>query len=271
MGKVISSLAAHAKDEPNVHRKRGIIQMEAIQALTGVRHVQPLVEIQSELKQKGIVLSISEIKQRLSDNRKALRAGKTLTQAVAPVVKQPEAFVASIEPQVPGWNEPSQSKPEYSNPWAAFDLFREKYRQPKIMLNPNTVHDQAKGKDKIRRDPTRPDASVPYYAQRAMVELNNFVCPVLGLKEGESVQIKGRLRIIKMVTDHIIPEVDGGLTTPENIRMVSMIANELKNRFKLSDEQVRARYAESGYTRYEIPVEHLAVFQMYNASGWVPA
>lgn len=94
-------------------------------------------------------------------------------------------------------------------------------------------------------DPTHPRAWIPNWVRYAKRLESNFTCPITGWKETDFFQDKsgrGPVRIVgKLTMDHTIPGAMGGLTTDENIRAISELANTKKGSLLVSDEELRQR------------------------------
>jgi hypothetical protein len=113
------------------------------------------------------------------------------------------------------------------------------------------------------RGQTDPNAGIPGHVLLGMKIELNFTDPVLGLREGTWVR-KGKIaQRICLEPDHRLARKHGGLTTPENIRLISNIANRFKSDAKLTDENIRERFVESGLAPFDVPKEHAAVLEQY--------
>lgn len=152
--------------------------------------------------------------------------------------------------------------------WADFDLYKSKYHAPKRDLNPRKEPLGIK-RERRETDPTRPNATVPYHVRMGMKERSKFTCSVLGIKEGTPLRLGDQCCIVMLELDHIIPRVEGGETSPANVRMISNIANGFKLEAHLSDEQIKARYEESGYEMVAIPEQELLILKKYGVTEFI--
>jgi hypothetical protein len=71
----------------------------------------------------------------------------------------------------------------------------------------------------------------------------------------QDVQKRGPIRAVGTLTmDHILPGSLGGLTTDENIRAFSELANTKKGNLTVTDEELRSRLL-TVYYRVDIPAD----------------
>lgn len=116
-------------------------------------------------------------------------------------------------------------------------------------------------------DPQHPRAFIPNYVRYAKRKEVGFRCVVTGWHESDYFQDvcgHGPIRLVgRLTVDHIIPGALGGLTTDDNIQMVSEFANTKKGSNQINNEELRKRLLEH-HTRVELPDDVLAVLRKYN-------
>jgi hypothetical protein len=107
-------------------------------------------------------------------------------------------------------------------------------------------------------DPTHPRAWIPQHVRWAKRKAVDFRCPITGWHEldyYQDVQKRGSIRAVGTLTmDHILPGSLGGLTTDENIRAFSELANTKKGNLTVTDEELRDRLL-AVYYRVDIPAD----------------
>jgi hypothetical protein len=114
-------------------------------------------------------------------------------------------------------------------------------------------------------DPTHSRAWIPpfvRYAKRAQV---NFICPITNWKETDWYRGigGGPFKLVGPLTlDHIQPGAKGGLSTDENIRAISMLANTKKGHKTISDEDLRNSILSS-YSLVSMPPDLNEVLAKY--------
>lgn len=116
-------------------------------------------------------------------------------------------------------------------------------------------------------DPQHPRAFIPNYVRYAKRKELGFKCAVTGWSETDYFQDvtgHGPIRLVgRLTADHIIPGASGGLTTDDNIQMVSEFANTKKGSKLISNEELKERLLEH-HQRIELPEDVLAVLRKYN-------
>jgi len=119
-------------------------------------------------------------------------------------------------------------------------------------------------------DPTHARAWIPdfvRYAKRAAV---NFRCPISGWLETDWYRGIGGgpfRKVGSLTMDHIVPGAAGGLTTDENIRAMSFLANSKKGHKLLTDEEL-SRQIHSSYRIVEMPADLLEVLNKYGITQY---
>jgi hypothetical protein len=97
--------------------------------------------------------------------------------------------------------------------------------------------------------PSHPRAWIPNWVRYAKRQSCNFTCPITGWKETDffqDTQGRGPIRMVgKLTMDHIVPGASGGLTTDDNIRAISELANTKKGSLAVSDDELRERLHNS--------------------------
>lgn len=104
-------------------------------------------------------------------------------------------------------------------------------------------------KQYLPMDPSHPRAWIPNWVRYAKRKQVDFTCPITGWKETDffqDQQRRGPVRLVgKLTMDHILPGSLGGLTSDENIRAISELANTKKGNQPISDEELRERLHSS--------------------------
>lgn len=162
--------------------------------------------------------------------------------------------------------------PVKSNPWAYYE---EKYKaawrvenQKRDKLNPRQSPLPV-SRYRRNNDSFGPNSRIPAYAIYGMKEEANYTCPILGLREGQFVRKGNKVLRIELTNDHSqIPRSEGGRTVPENSRIVSNLANMFRSNAKLSDDEVKFRYQESGYQVFHVIPEHADILSQYGIKAW---
>lgn len=114
-------------------------------------------------------------------------------------------------------------------------------------------------------DPTHPRAFIPPHVRYAKRKQVGFTCPITGWTEKDWYRgvSGGPFRKVGPLTiDHIIPGALGGLTTDENIRAISALANSKKGHKSISDEELRAQLFR-GYKIVSMPDDLEAILTKY--------
>lgn len=115
-------------------------------------------------------------------------------------------------------------------------------------------------------DPTHPRSFIPLYVRYAKRALVGFRCPITGWKETDwyrDKQGRGSFRFVGRLTiDHILAGANGGLTTDENIRAISMIANSKRGSRTVSDEEL-GNAILTAYERVDPPEELVDLHKKY--------
>ena len=116
-------------------------------------------------------------------------------------------------------------------------------------------------------DPSHPRAFIPNYVRYAKRKQAGFRCAVTGWHEADyfrDVSGRGPVRLVgRLTVDHIIPGALGGLTTDDNIQMVSEFANTKKGSNQINNEELKIRLSEH-HQRVELPEDILAMLRKYN-------
>jgi hypothetical protein len=148
--------------------------------------------------------------------------------------------------------------------WSKYDWARpfaeEEARQSPEILDP--AHDY---KQYLPADPTHPRAWIPPYVRWAKRKAVDFACPITGWKESDWFRGIGGgpyRKVGTLTIDHITAGANGGLTTDENIRAISYLANSIKGHKDVNDEDLRKRIFGS-YKVVFMPDDLLAMLDKY--------
>jgi len=116
-------------------------------------------------------------------------------------------------------------------------------------------------------DPSHPRAFIPNYVRWAKRYLAGFRCLITGWHETDYFQdIDGRgpIRLVgRLTADHKLPGSLGGLTTDENIQMISCFANTKKGNSGITNEELTERLLKT-HKKLELPEDLKQSLQKYN-------
>jgi hypothetical protein len=148
--------------------------------------------------------------------------------------------------------------------WQKYDWARP-FADEEARQTPEILAPQFDYKQFLPLDPTHPRAWIPPHVRWAKRKQVDFTCPITGWKESEWFRGNGGgpYRKVGILTiDHIVPGASGGLTTDENIRAISALANSIKGSKTITDEELRLRIHGS-FTRVYMPEDLLAMLEKY--------
>lgn len=152
--------------------------------------------------------------------------------------------------------------------WKKYDWARP-FADEDERLNP-TADPSREYRQYLPLDPTHPRAWIPPYVRWAKRKQVNFQCPITGWKETDwfrGIQGGPYRRVGVLTMDHILPGAKGGLTTDENLRALSSLANTKKGHREISDEQLRLNIL-SAYKVVFMPEDLLKVLTEYNITQY---
>lgn len=121
-------------------------------------------------------------------------------------------------------------------------------------------------------DPSHPRAYIPFHVRWAKRYKVGFTCPITGWHESDwyrgITSDTGPYRRVGILTmDHIIPGAAGGLTTDENVRAISSLANAKKAHKQISDAELKEKLLAS-FERVTMPEDLLAVLNKYGVTQY---
>jgi hypothetical protein len=153
--------------------------------------------------------------------------------------------------------------------WSRYDWARP-FAEEEARLNPDLLDPQHEYRQYLPAEPSHPRAWIPPYVRWAKRKQVDFTCPITGWKETDWFRGNGGgpfRRIGTLTMDHIIPGALGGLTTDENIRAISYLANSIKGHKQVSDEDLRKRVLGS-YKIVSMPEDLLMVLDKYGITSY---
>ena len=149
--------------------------------------------------------------------------------------------------------------------WSKYDWARP-FAEEEAKSAPEILDPQHEYRQYLPPDPMHPRAWIPPYVRWAKRNQVHFTCPITGWKETDwfkGINGHGPYRKVGVLTmDHIIPGASGGLTTDENVRAISYLANSLKGHKPLTDEELRKRIL-GAYQSVYMPEELLQILNKY--------
>ena len=153
--------------------------------------------------------------------------------------------------------------------WSKYDWARP-FASEEARLNPEILEPEHDYKQYLPLDPTHPRAWIPPHVRWAKRKQVDFTCPITGWKESDWYRSYsgGPYRKIGTLTiDHIVPGALGGLSTDENIRAISALANSKKGHKTVSDEELREHLFKAFKTVY-MPEDLLAMLNKYIVTSY---
>ena len=158
---------------------------------------------------------------------------------------------------------------EHDEYWKKYDWARE-LADTELRLNP--APDKADDyKQYLPDNPAHPRAWIPPHVRYAKRREVGFRCPVTGWSEGDWYRGafgNGPYKRIGILTiDHILPGAAGGMTTDENTRAISLLANMKKGAKQISEEDLRRQILQS-YKLIEMPIDLLEMLNKYGISQY---
>jgi len=149
--------------------------------------------------------------------------------------------------------------------WSQYNWARP-FAEEEARSAPEILDPQHEYRQYLPADPQHPRAWIPPYVRWAKRRAVDFICPITGWKETDWYKgTYGRGPYRKMGTltmDHIVPGANGGLTTDENVRAISYLANSVKGHKEMTDEELCRRILGS-YQVVFMPEELLQILNKY--------
>ncbi|VVB52890.1 Uncharacterised protein [uncultured archaeon] len=125
-------------------------------------------------------------------------------------------------------------------------------------------------KQYLPSEPTHPRAFIPNYVRWAKRKELDFTCPITGWKETDffhDIAGNGAVRMVgRLTVDHIIPGSLGGMTTDENIQMISEFANVKKGNRQITNQELREQLLSTHKKVDERYDELLSVLRKYEVN-----
>ena len=148
--------------------------------------------------------------------------------------------------------------------WGNYKQHIAVYQKATTGINPRTSPLEGKGKSPKKRIPMECRRSFPYYVVRAIADnVLKGVDPVTELPEGTILQSpRGLLRRVVLRGDHR-EKFNGHNTTPDNLQVISNIANGFKSDGSPTIEEIRSRFKASGWKMANIPAEEMAILEKW--------
>lgn len=153
--------------------------------------------------------------------------------------------------------------------WKKYDWARP-FAEEELRQTPDAMDPQREYRQYLPLDPSHPRAYIPPHVRWAKRKEVEFTCPITGWKETDWYRGTngGPFRKVGPLTmDHIIPGAAGGLTTDENLRAISSLANSKKGHKTISDEELR-RQLHHGYKIATMPADLLHILELYGITQY---
>lgn len=123
-------------------------------------------------------------------------------------------------------------------------------------------------------DPSHPRAFIPNYVRYAKRQAAGFRCPITGWHETDYFQDisgTGPVRLVGRLTiDHKLPGALGGLTTDENIQVMSEFANCKKGSLAITNEDLTTKILAT-HKRVILPGDLYHHLKLYNITKFYGA